>query len=164
MNVGANGQVIDENYLNQKIMYLNQERMRIADLAAKYGLVNNEKVSKLQLIEGDRYNPNMEQDPNSSSLVAVKDSKDRVQAYHEQVHARRKRIHEKQLAKKKEQDALEDKVLNKTGQKRKTVQEAPESDENEDENSDQERAHKSKKKKKQKQPPANFETTDVEGA
>lgn len=83
MNVGANGQVIDENYLNQKIMYLNQERMRIADLAAKYGLVNNEKVSKLQLIEGDRYNPNMEQDPNSSSLVAVKDSKDRVQAYHE---------------------------------------------------------------------------------
>ena len=23
MNVGANGQVIDENYLNQKIMYLN---------------------------------------------------------------------------------------------------------------------------------------------
>ena len=39
--MAPDGQIIDEHYLNQKIMYLNQERMRIADMAAKYGLVNN---------------------------------------------------------------------------------------------------------------------------
>jgi len=33
-------------------MYLNQERMRIHDMAAKYGLVNNVQVKQLQLIQG----------------------------------------------------------------------------------------------------------------
>ena len=106
--------------------------MRIADLAAKYGLVNNEKVHKLALIEGDRYNPNLGGSPgggDNSSLAQVKDPKERMQAYHDQVNARRKRIHDKQKAKKKEQEELEEKVLNKTGGKKKTVAEAAESDE-----------------------------------
>ena len=55
--MGANGQIIDENYLNQKIMYLNQERVRIHELAAKYGLVNNTKVDQLQMIQSDKYGP-----------------------------------------------------------------------------------------------------------
>ena len=44
---GQNGQQIDENYLNQKIMYLNSERQRIHDLAEKYGLENNVKFANL---------------------------------------------------------------------------------------------------------------------
>ena len=43
---------IDEHYLNMRIMKLNQDRQRVHEIAAKYGIKNNVKVAQLQLIAG----------------------------------------------------------------------------------------------------------------
>jgi len=74
--MAQNGQVIDENYLNQKIMYLNEERLRIHEMAQKYGLVNNVKVETLKLIETGSYDPNNPTE--SNNLSAIKDPKERI--------------------------------------------------------------------------------------
>ena len=99
LTMAHDGQIIDDNYINQKIMYLNQERMRIHDIAQKYGLVNNVKVVQLQLIQGAS---DMNGPPDRNNLQQITDQKDRIQEYHNRVNEKRKKIHEKQLIKKKE--------------------------------------------------------------
>ena len=112
LTMAQDGSTIDENYLNQKIMYLNQERQRIHDMAAKYGLVNNVKVPQLQLIQGGFNNQAF---PSRESLAQIKDPKDRINEYHHRVNLKRKRIHEKQKLKLKEEAELEKKVLKQGG-------------------------------------------------
>ena len=107
-SVGQNGQQIDENYLNNKIMYLNAERQRIHDIAAKYGLVNNSQVHNLQLIKGPGFN----EESGKDNLQKIHDQKDRIQEYHKRVNEKRKLIHEKQKIKMAKQAEMEQNVLN----------------------------------------------------
>ena len=67
------GPVIDEYYLNQRIMQLNQDRQRIHDLAAKYGLENNVKVQHLQLIQIGGRPPAEDGAPRKDSLAGIAD-------------------------------------------------------------------------------------------
>jgi hypothetical protein len=45
LSIGPGGHQIDEHYLNSKIAFLNEERLRIHALAEKYGLKNNVKIN-----------------------------------------------------------------------------------------------------------------------
>ena len=85
--------------------------MRIHDLAAKYGLNNNVKVQQLQLIQVD--NGDQSQAGGKKSDLQGSDKKDRIAEYHARVNEKRKRMHAKQVIKKKEQEALEASVLQK---------------------------------------------------
>lgn len=97
---------IDEHYLNQRIMKLNQDRQRVHEIAAKYGIKNNVKVPQLSLIvnaNGQAYGAS----PSKYALKAIEDPRDRMKEYHAQVNERRKKIHVKNQAKRKEQEELE---------------------------------------------------------
>jgi len=116
------GPAVDEYYLNQRIMQLNLERQRIHDLAAKYGIQNNVKVQQLQLIQIGGRPPNPDTGaPPKDSLAGITEQKDRIAEYHHRVNERRKKIHEKQAARRKERDALEQKVLQSAGPGVKTA-------------------------------------------
>lgn len=90
---------MDVNYLNQKILYLNEQRIRIHELASKYGLVNNVKIATLRLIDQD---PLVTTTADGVNLKSIKDKRDRISEYHYQVNEKRKIIHKKQQVKRKE--------------------------------------------------------------
>lgn len=107
------GPVVDEHYLNQRIIKLNLDRQRIHELAAKYGIENKVRVQHLQLIQiGGRPLPDHEGgSPPKNYLGGISDQKERIQEYHHRVNERRKKIYERQQAKKREQEELSQTVL-----------------------------------------------------
>lgn len=103
---------IDENYLNERIMKLNLDRKHVHDIAAKYGIKNLPKVPELQLIRGADGNAfGVDTPVGDQRLKAIEDPRDRMKEYNREVNERRRKIHEKQRQKRKEQEVLENELI-----------------------------------------------------
>eukprot|EP00347_Sterkiella_histriomuscorum_P023813 403333301 len=125
--LGNGGQMqCDDYYINEKLKYLQAQRLVIHQLAAKYNLENNPKIEQLSLIKTVIGGPNGHHGHHDQASYLGQDPKERIKEYHNQVNAKRRQIHQKKLEKIKnmteeEKEAMELKNNAKKGIKKNRI-------------------------------------------